>query len=114
MPHHHDIEDTHVFVGKLVLLQVGHALVLFLRDIAGRWLQCAAQDFHEGRLAGAVGADQAIAIALAEFDIDVLEQGFDPELHGDIGGDKHGDSDLRIGVKQAVKRRPEFYLFSRG
>jgi hypothetical protein len=35
-----------------------------------------------------------VAIALAEFDVDVLEQGFGPELHGDVGGDEHFDSNL--------------------
>ena len=94
MAHQHHVEDAHVFVGELVLLQVGHALVLVLRDIAGGRLQRAAEDLHEGRLAGTVGTDQAVAVAFAELDVDVLEQGFGPELHGDVGGDKHGDSDL--------------------
>ncbi|MPM84551.1 hypothetical protein SDC9_131624 [bioreactor metagenome] len=79
-----------------------------LADVAGGGVEVAAEDLHEGRLARPVGADQAVAIALAELDVDVLEQGFDPELHGDVGGDEHGDSDLRI----AVKRKGEFYLFS--
>jgi hypothetical protein len=56
-----------------------------LGDIAGGGFQDAAQDLHEGRFAGAVGADQAIAVAVAEFDGDVLEQGLGPELHGDVG-----------------------------
>jgi hypothetical protein len=39
--------------------------------------------------AGAVGADQAVAIALAELDRDVFKKGLDPELHGDVVGDEH-------------------------
>ena len=46
-------------------------------------------------LPAAVGADQAIAVAFAKLDGDVLEQGLGPELHGDVGGDEHGDSDLQ-------------------
>jgi hypothetical protein len=108
--HQDDVKNTHVFESELVLAQIGHALVLLLRDVARRRLQRTTQILHEGRLARSVGADQAIAVALAELDIDVLEQGFDPELHGDIGGDEHYDSYL----KKAAKRRGEFYLFSGG
>ena len=48
-------------------------------------LEVAAQDLHERRLAAAVGADQAVAIAVAELDRDVLEQGLGAELHRDVG-----------------------------
>jgi hypothetical protein len=34
--------------------------------VAGRRFQIAAEDFHEGGLAAAVGADQAVAVAIAE------------------------------------------------
>ena len=46
--------------------------------------------FAKGRLAGAVGPDQAVAVAVAELDGDVLEQGLGPELLGDVGCDEHG------------------------
>ena len=65
-----------------------------MRDVAGGGFQLAGEDLHEGRLAGAVGADQAVAVAFAELDGDVLEQGLGPELHGDVGGDEHGNSYL--------------------
>src|SRR5690606_4816024 len=54
--------------------------------IAGARLQVAAENFHEGGLAGAVGADQAIAIAVTEFDGHIFEQRLGAELHGDVGG----------------------------
>ena len=47
--HQHHVEHALVLVGELVLAQVGHALVLFLRDVAGRRLQCAAKDLHQRR-----------------------------------------------------------------
>jgi hypothetical protein len=40
-------------------------------------------------LPAAVRADQAVAVAAAELDGDVGEQGLGPELHGDAGGDDH-------------------------
>jgi hypothetical protein len=82
--HHHHVEHAHVFVGELVLAQVGHALAADRGDVAGR-APARRQDLHEGGLAGAVGADQAVAVAVAELDGDVLEQGLGPELHGDVG-----------------------------
>jgi hypothetical protein len=86
--------------------------MFFFRDIAGGRLQRTTQNLHESRFACAIGTDQTIAISLAEFDVYILKKGFGPELHGDIGGNKHGDSDLRIDVEQAVKPGDEFYLFS--
>jgi hypothetical protein len=74
MAHHHHVEHPHVLEGELVLLQVGHALAGIERNIAGGGLQHPGQDFHEGGLARAVGADQAVAVAFAELDRDVLEQ----------------------------------------
>ena len=41
---------------------------------------------------GAVGPDRAVAVAAAEFHGDVRKQGLNPELHGNAGGDDHGDS----------------------
>ena len=87
--HHHHVQHAHVFIGELVLAQLTEAHARFQHHVASARLQIAAQDLHEGRLAAAVGADQAIAIALAKLDRDVLEQGLGPELHGDVGGGKH-------------------------
>ncbi len=70
---------------ELVLAQLAQPLAAVERDVAGRRLEIAAEDFHERRLAAAVGADQAVAIAVAELDRDVLEQGLGAELHRDVG-----------------------------
>ena len=87
--HHHHIQHAHVFVGELVLAQLAEALVLVQHHLAGSLLQIAAEDFHEGGLAAAVGADQAVTVAVAEFDGDVFKQRLGAELHGDICGGKH-------------------------
>src|SRR4051812_10226666 len=90
--HQHYVENPLVLVGELVLAQLADALVAVDRHRARGGFETAAEDLHEGRLAAAVGADQAIAIPAAEFDGHVLEQGLGPELHGDAGGDDHGES----------------------
>ena len=90
VPLHHHIEHPLIFVGKLVLPQPGHALAGVERDVAGSRLQLAGEDFHEGGFAAAVGADQAVAVAVAELDVDVLEQGFGGKLQGDAGSGEHG------------------------
>ena len=102
MPHQYHVDDALVFEGELVLAQVGHAFVRVLGDVAGTRLQFAGDDFHEGRFAGAVGADQAVAIPLAELDGDVFKQGLGPELHGDVGGDEHSETSEVVDSKRAL------------
>ena len=84
--HHDDVEDAHVFKRKLVLAQLAQALVGIEHDVAARRVQVAAQDLHERRLAAAVRADQAIAVAVAEFDGDILKQWLGAKLHRNICG----------------------------
>ena len=48
--------------------------VVIDRHGAGAGLQLSAEDLEEGRLAAAVGADEAVAVAAAELDGNVLEQ----------------------------------------
>jgi hypothetical protein len=86
----HHVEHALVLVAELVLAQPRHALAGVERDIARSRLQFAGEDFHEGGFAAAVGADQAVAVAVAELDVDVLEQGFGGKLQGDAGSGKHG------------------------
>jgi hypothetical protein len=87
--HQHHVQHALVLVGELVLAQPSHPLGSVDRHRARGWLELAAQDLHERRLAAAVGADQAVAVSAAELDGDVLEQGLGPELHGNAGGDNH-------------------------
>jgi ATPase subunit of ABC transporter with duplicated ATPase domains len=57
------------------------------RDVAGGGFEQAGENFHQRRLARAVGTDQAVAVALAELDGDVFEQRLGAELYGEAGGD---------------------------
>ncbi len=90
--HHHDVEHAHVFIRELILTQLTETNVRLEHHIACTLLEIAAQDLHERGLAATVRADQAVAVASAEFDRDVLEQGLRPELHGDVGSRQHGAS----------------------
>jgi hypothetical protein len=87
--HHHHVQHAHVFVGELVLAQLAEALVHVQHHVAGRRFEVAAEDFHEGGLAAAVGADQAIAVAVTEFDGDIFKQRLGAELHRDVGSAEH-------------------------
>ncbi len=79
-----------ILESELILAQLAHALAGVNADIAGSRLQIAAQNFHESGFAGTVGADQAITVAIAEFDRDIFEQGLGPELHSDVScGDQN-------------------------
>jgi len=42
-------------------------------NLAAGWLEVAAEDFHESRLAATVGADQTVAVARGELDRNVFE-----------------------------------------
>src|SRR5450830_1375653 len=84
MAHHHDIQHAHFFVGKLILAQLTQTFVGIQADIACRWFEIAAEDFHERRLAATIGADQAIAVAVAELDGNVFKQRLRAELHRDV------------------------------
>jgi hypothetical protein len=71
--HQHHVEHPLLLVGELVLAQLAQALVGIDRHRACGRLEVAAEDLHEGGLAAAVRADQAIAVPAAELDVDVLE-----------------------------------------
>ncbi len=92
MTHHHDVQNPAVLVGELILAQVSHAFVLILADIAARRFKHTTENLHEGRLAGAVGANQPVAVTVTKLDADILEQGLGPELLGDVGRNQHGQS----------------------
>jgi hypothetical protein len=95
VPHHHHVDDALLLEGELVLTQVGQAFVRVFRDVAGGGFKFAGEDLHEGRLAGAIGANQAVAIAFAKLDRDVFKKGLGPELHGDVVGDEHSETSVK-------------------
>jgi len=69
----------------LVLAQFAEAFAGLHRRVARAGLQIGAQDLQQGEFPAAVGANQAIAIAAAELDGNVLEQRLAAKLHGDVG-----------------------------
>ncbi len=74
---HDDRVQHRIFiVAEMGLLQEGDALAGRDRDFALRAVQLAGEDLQEGGLAGAVRADQTVAVPLGEFDIHILKEGF--------------------------------------
>lgn len=90
MAHDHGVDHAEGLVGELVLAQFTQAGVLLEHHLASGRLQVTAKDLHEGRFAAAIGADQAVAVAVVEFDRDVFEERLGAELHGDISGGDQG------------------------
>ena len=72
----HDDRLEHLVLVKLkvILLEHGHALARRDDDLAGGGLQIAGEHLEEGGLARTVGADDAVAVAGCELDVDVFEQ----------------------------------------
>jgi hypothetical protein len=87
---HNDVEHAFVFVGELVLVELAEPQPRLQHDLARALLQLAAEDLHEGGLAAAVGADQAVTVAVGELYRHLLEEWFGAELDGDVGCGEHG------------------------
>ena len=71
--HDDGVEDGVFVVLELILLEDGHARAGLEEDIAGRRLQLAGEHFQEGGFAGAVRADDAVAVAGCELQVDLLD-----------------------------------------
>ena len=71
--HNHRIQHRISVIGKVILLEHGNPLRLGNDDLSGGRLQIPAQDPQEGGLACTVGADDAVAVAIGEFQIHILE-----------------------------------------
>ena len=82
----HDDRVQHrvLVVLEVVLLQNAHPLILGDHHLAGGRLQIPGEDPQEGGLSGAVGADDAVAVAGNELQLHVLEQGLAAEVHAYI------------------------------
>ena len=87
---HDCVDDALVLVAELVLAQLTQPHACLQHDFTRALLQIAAQDLHEGGFAAAVGANEAITVAVGELHRHALEQGLGAKLDGDIGGGKHG------------------------
>ncbi|CUJ08852.1 Uncharacterised protein [Achromobacter aegrifaciens] len=109
--HHDDVQHAQVFKRELILAQLAQAHARLQRHVARRGFQVAADDLHEGRLAGTIGPDQPVAVAFPELDADVLEKGFGTELDGEIGGGDHGMFES-LGVRGRMRRNPIVYQAS--
>ena len=74
----------------------------FEHYLSGGRFEFSAQNFHQGGFAAAVCADQAVAIAVVEFDRNVFKKGFGPELYSEVCGRDHEKV-------RAAKMRRVFY-----
>jgi len=89
MAHQHGAGDGLVVEGELVLVEIGDAQARADEDLAAVGIALAGEDLEKGRFAGAVGPDQAVAVAGGELDVDVLEDDAFAVGQGDVGGVDH-------------------------
>ena len=68
------IEDDLIIIFVVILFQEGETLSLGNGNIAAGGLELAGQDAEEGGLAGAVGADDTVAVSLREFNGNIFKQ----------------------------------------
>ena len=87
----HDDRIHHVVgvVGVLILLQDGHAGVGQDGYLAGGGLQLPGEDLQKGGLARAVGADDAVAVALDELKVHMGKEGLSAVLEAQVGNSDH-------------------------
>ena len=86
VPHHDDIENAHILIRELILIQFAKTFILVESDSPGSSFPVTTQNFDERRLAGTVSPDQAVTVSFTEFDGNIFEQGLGAELYGNIGG----------------------------
>ena len=87
--HDDRVQDCIGIVGKLVLLQNRHPQTGLDGDLSLGCLQLSGEQPQKGRFSGAVGADDAVAVAGEKLEIDVLEQERPAELEGHIADCDH-------------------------
>ena len=87
--HDDGVQDGVFVVGVLVLLQNGDPLVGIDGDRAAGGIQLAGEDPQEGGLACAIGADDAVAVAGQELQVNMLEQPLAAKLHTEIADSNH-------------------------
>ena len=83
MPQHDRAQHRLEVVLVLILREDGHTLVLAQGHLALVGLDLAREHLQKGGLARAVGADDAVAVAVREFEVDVLEEFFAAVLQAD-------------------------------
>ena len=90
MAHDHGVDHRLFVKGEVVLTEHGNALAGAGGDVTMIRLLFPGQDLEEGGLACAVGADQAVAVARGELDVDVFENYSLAIGKRDINGSDHG------------------------
>ena len=94
----------------MILGQDGHAPALADRYLALVGSELAGKEIEEGRLAGPVRPDDAVAVAGSKFEVDVLEEHAFAEGEREIGYANHGTASFawkRRGV-QGARRSTRF------
>ena len=90
--HDDSIENRIGVILVLVLLENGQARAGLEKHLAGGRLQLAGENFQKRRLARAVGADDAVAVAGGKLQVDLLKKNTAAKLHGKIGNGNHAVS----------------------
>ncbi len=85
--HDHRVDDAQLVVGELILLE--DAELLRADDVALLRRLLAGEQLHEGRLARAVRAGQAVAAAGQETGGYLVEENLRAEAHGDVFDANH-------------------------
>ena len=78
---HHGVDDGVFVEFKVVLAQHAQALAGAESHAAGGGLKLSRQNLHQRGLSRAVGSDYAVAVAVVESQVHVLEENSLPELH---------------------------------
>ena len=89
--HDDRVHDIVGVVGVLVLLQHRHAHIGQDGHLAGGGLQFSGEDLQKGGLAGAVGADDAVAVAPQKLQVHVGKQRGAAVIQAQIGNGDHGN-----------------------
>ena len=87
--HDDRVHDGIGIVHRLILLEDGHSGLGVNIDAAGARLELTGEDLQERGFAGAVGADDAIAVAGEKLQVNVLEQPLTAKLHTEIAYCNH-------------------------
>ena len=88
---HDRVEDCLALIGEVVLLEHRHTVLRVERDVALRGLEVAGEDAKERGLARAVRADDAVAVARQELQVDVRKEVLAVEIDGHTGNIQHDD-----------------------
>ena len=103
--HHHDVDDADVLVLEVVLPEDSDPRALRDRDLAVARALLAAEDLEQRRLAAAVRAHDAVALARIELERDSLEEGLVPEVLGEVRHRDHGARRITAGVMAVTAPR---------